>query len=72
MGIKDRAAGVSRDEAMKRVSQFRSEDFLASIQGKTTFAGRTYDDSRPPSPKERKAMGDAIEGSYLDGYEGRP
>ncbi|CAI1064844.1 Uncharacterised protein [Serratia rubidaea] len=72
MGIKDRAAGVSRDEAMKRVSLFRSEDFLTSIQGKTTFAGRTYNDDRNLSPKERKAMGDAIEGTYLDGYEGRP
>lgn len=70
MGIKDRAAGVSREEMQLRLSQFRSEDFLKSIQSKETFAGRTYDDSSIPSPKVLEAMGDAISATYMDGYDG--
>lgn len=41
MGVRDRAAGVSREEAQQRVSQFRSEEFLKSIQSEEEFAGRT-------------------------------
>ncbi|CDZ86602.1 hypothetical protein BN1086_04944 [Citrobacter koseri] len=70
MGVKDRAAGVSREETQQRVSQFRSEEFLKSIQSEEEFAGRTYNDSSTPSPKELKAMGDAISATYMDGYEG--
>lgn len=70
MGIKDRAAGVSREEAQQRVSQFRSEEFLKSIQSEEKFAGRTYNDSSTPTPKELKVMGDAISATYMDGYEG--
>lgn len=70
MGVKDRAAGVSREEAQQRVSQFRSEEFLKSIQSEEKFAGRTYNDSSTPTPKELKAMGDAISATYMDGYEG--
>ncbi|HGG5185648.1 TPA: Exc2 family lipoprotein [Salmonella enterica] len=40
MGIKDRASGVSVEDAQQRINAFRSEAFLKSIQGKTTFAGR--------------------------------
>lgn len=71
MGAKDRAAGVSREEALQRVSQFRSEEFLKSIRSEEKFAGRTYTDSSTPSPKELKVMGDAISATYMDGYEGR-
>lgn len=71
MGAKDRAAGLSREEAQQRVIQFRSEEFLTSIQGTTTFAGRTYTDSSAPSLKALKAMGEAISAAYMDGYEGR-
>lgn len=70
MGVKDRAAGVSREEAQQRVSQFRSEEFLKSIQSEEKFAGRTYNDSSTPTPKELKVMGDAISATYMDGYEG--
>ncbi len=71
MGAKDRAAGVSREEALQRVSQLRSEEFLKSIRSEEKFAGRTYTDSSTPSPKELKVMGDAISATYMDGYEGR-
>ncbi len=71
MGAKDRVAGVSREEALQRVSQFRSEEFLKSIRSEEKFAGRTYTDSSTPSPKELKVMGDAISATYMDGYEGR-
>ena len=70
MGVKYRAAGVSREEAQQRVGQFRSEEFLKSIQSEEKFAGRTYNDSSTPTPKELKAMGDAISATYMDGYEG--
>ncbi|EAA7344326.1 Exc2 family lipoprotein [Salmonella enterica subsp. enterica serovar 1,4,[5],12:i:-] len=70
-GEKDRTAGVSQEEAQKKAAEFRSEKFLTSIRGKTTFAGREYDDSQIPSPKKLKALGDAIAETYLDGYEGR-
>ncbi|EBE8761819.1 Exc2 family lipoprotein [Salmonella enterica] len=50
--------------------QFRREEFLKSIQSEEKFAGRTYTDSRTPSPKELKAMGDAISSAYMDGYGG--
>lgn len=70
MGVKDRAAGVSREEAQQRVSQFRSEEFLKSIKSEEKFAGRTYNDSSTPTPKELKVMGDAISATYMDGYEG--
>lgn len=70
MGAKDKAVGVSREEAQQRISQFRSEEFLKSIRSEEKFAGRTYNDSSTPSPKELKAMGDAISATYMDGYEG--
>jgi hypothetical protein len=70
MGVKDKAAGVSREDALARSARFTSSAFLKSIQGKTAFAGKTYDDSQPP--KALKAMGNAISATYLDGYEGRP
>ncbi|ELZ4183409.1 Exc2 family lipoprotein [Salmonella enterica] len=50
--------------------QFRREEFLKFIQSEEKFAGRTYTDSRTPSPKELKAMGDAISSAYMDGYGG--
>lgn len=70
MGIKDRAAGVSREEMQQRVSQFHSAEFLKSIQSEEKFAGRTYNDSSTPSPKVLKAMGEAISAAYIDGYDG--
>ncbi|QBH97170.1 entry exclusion protein 2 [Limnobaculum zhutongyuii] len=72
MGVKDKTTGLSRDDAMKRASLFRSEEFLKSIQSVQVFAGRTYANSSTPSPKKLKAMGDAISATYMDGYEGRP
>lgn len=72
MGQKDRAAGVLQTATQKKAAAFRSEEFLTSIRGKTTFAGRADDDSRPPTPKKLKALGDAIAETYLDGYRGRP
>lgn len=69
-GVKDRVAGMSREEAQHRAGQFRREEFLKSIQSEEKFAGRTYTDSRTPSPKELKAMGDAISAAYMDGYGG--
>lgn len=71
-GVKDRAEGLPRDEALKRAEQFRSEEFLKSIQSRERFAGRTYENSSTPSAREIKALGDAIAETYLDGYEGRP
>ncbi|ASQ15693.1 hypothetical protein BJM06_a00044 (plasmid) [Enterobacter cloacae] len=70
-GEKDRAAGMSQAAAQKKAADFRSEKFLTSIRGKTTFAGKAYDDSRTPSPKKLQALGEAIAQTYLDGYEGR-
>lgn len=70
MGEKDKATGMSREEAQQRVSLFRSEEFLKSIPSKNKFAGRTYNDSSTPSSKELKVMGDAISATYMDGYEG--
>lgn len=71
-GVKDRAEGLPRDEALKKTGQFRSEEFLKSIQSRERFAGRTYENSSAASAKELKALGNAIAGTYLDGYEGRP
>ncbi|EBO9513635.1 Exc2 family lipoprotein [Salmonella enterica] len=71
-GVKDRVEGLSRDEALKRAEQFRSEEFLRSIQSRERFAGRTYEDSSTPSAKGLKTLGDAIADTYLDGYQGRP
>lgn len=71
-GVKDRAEGLPREEAMKQADEFRSEAFLKSIQSRERFAGRTYEDSSTPSGKELKSLGDAIAETYLDGYEGRP
>lgn len=71
-GVKDRAGGLSHEDAMKRAAEFRSEEFLKSIGSRERFAGRVYEDSSIPSQKELKALGDAVAGTYLDGYEGRP
>lgn len=71
-GVKNRVEGLSRDEALKRAEQFRSEAFLKSIQSRERFAGRTYENSDAVSAKELKALGGAIAETYLDGYQGRP
>lgn len=76
MGVKDRVAGLSREDALKRAAQFRDREFLASvqsgIQSQEKFAGRVYNDSSTPSAEVLKALGEAIAGTYLDGYDGRP
>lgn len=76
MGGKDRVAGLSREDALRRAAQFRDEEFLASvqseIQSQEKFAGRVYNNSSTPSSEVLKALGEAIAGTYLDGYEGRP
>lgn len=71
MGEKDRAAGMSQEEAQQRVTQLHNEDFLKSIQAKEKFAGGTYENSSEPSPKESSLMAETISAAYLDGYEGR-
>lgn len=70
-GTEDRISGVSRQQALLQVKEFRNEEFLKSIKSEETFAGRTYINSNQKSAKQLKAMGDAIAETYMDGYEGR-
>ena len=71
MGAKDKAAGISPEEAKQRVKQFQSEKFLNSLKRTTLFAGREYADTDPISPKKAKMFTDTISKVYFDGYEGR-
>ena len=71
-GAEDRISGVSRQQALLQVKEFRSEEFLKSIKSEEIFAGRSYtSSSSQKSEKQLKAMGDAITETYMDGYEGR-
>jgi hypothetical protein len=70
MGVKDRAAGKPEKEARQQASQFRDVKYLKSIQGTTNFAGKTYTDSDALSPDALRALGNAISGTYMDGYAG--
>jgi len=70
VGAKDKAAGISPDEALQRANYFQSEEFLQSIKSQETFAGKTYTSSGLKSAQEQKSMGEAISGAYMDGYHG--
>ncbi|PHM50238.1 hypothetical protein Xmir_00415 [Xenorhabdus miraniensis] len=69
LGKKDREAGVTPEDAQQRVSYFSSDEFLNSLQRKSWFAGKVYNETA--SPKWLKAMSEAISATYTDGYEGR-
>lgn len=71
LGAKDKAAGVPQEGVQQRVTQFHNEEFLKSIQVKEKFAGRRYENSHTPSPKELSLMAETISAAYIDGYEGR-
>lgn len=70
-GKKDREAGLSQEDARQRITSFTSNEFLASVRGKSWFAGKAYDNNDTATRKEHKAMVEAITATYMDGYQGR-
>lgn len=70
-GKKDREAGLTAEDARQRVASWTSDEFLASVRGKSSFAGKDYDNNKSVSTQERKAMIAAITTTYMDGYQGR-
>ncbi|MGG5414051.1 Exc2 family lipoprotein [Edwardsiella tarda] len=71
MGAKDKAAGISPEEAKQRIKYYQSVEFLNSLKKTSLFAGREYADNDPIPAKEAKLFTDTISKVYFDGYEGK-
>lgn len=71
MGKKDRASGLTPDQAQQRVGSFsRNGGPFAPGAPKTTFINRDYDSDQPG--KRIDIMKQGAIATYWDGYNGRP
>lgn len=70
-GAKDKASGLSRVAAQQNASQFRSDNYVKSLNLTNTSNGKEFAGIADSNPKVLKAMGEAIAATYMDGYEGK-
>lgn len=68
-GKKDRAGGFTPAQARERVAYLQSDEFIASINTSSMFAGQSYQATH--SEKWGQLMKEEASAAYLDGYEGR-
>ncbi|EMQ4188955.1 MULTISPECIES: Exc2 family lipoprotein [Serratia] len=68
-GKSDKACGVSREQAEKRIAGFRHPDFMPISEQKSTFINQVYSSDIPK--QQRDILIDNGIATYWDGYEGR-
>lgn len=69
-GSKDRINGLTREQAQKRVEEFRNPDFLPESEQKSTMFNQTY--TADSQKKQREILLENAIATYWDGYQGRP
>lgn len=69
-GKKDRTNGLTREQAQKRVDEFRNPDFLPESEQKNHMYNRAYTADSPQ--KQREILLENAIATYWDGYDGKP
>lgn len=68
-GIKDRQAGMTREQALLKMENFKKEKSAEKMESQQIFINSSYASSL--SDKQRKVFISEAMGAYLDGFDGR-
>lgn len=68
-GVKDRQAGMTREQALLKAENFRKEKSSEKMVSQHTFINSSYTSSL--SDKQRALFINEAMGTYLDGFDGR-
>ncbi|MBM7345136.1 Exc2 family lipoprotein [Pantoea coffeiphila] len=68
-GVKDRQAGMTREQALLKAENFRKEKSSEKMESQHTFINSSYTSSL--SDKQRALFINEAMGTYLDGFDGR-